>query len=120
MNEDVMSLLDETDRVLLDIKYTDGEKYRKYVGCSIDAPLAFLAYLQKKGIKTTLRTVLIPTLNDTKEHEEFLSSLVKTHTCIDAVQVLPFRKLCSVKYDKMGIPFPFADIPTPTRERMEE
>jgi len=25
--------------------------------------------------------------------------------------VLPFRKLCTVKYDKMGIPFRFADIP---------
>ena len=33
MNESVKKLLTVTDRVLLDIKYTDGEAYRENVGC---------------------------------------------------------------------------------------
>ena len=111
LNDEAKALLSVSDRVLLDIKYPTDALYREYVGCSLDAPLAFLDYLQEKKITTTLRTVLIPTLSDTKEHEEFLSSLVKSHPCIDTVEVLPFRKLCTVKYDKMGIPFRFADIP---------
>ena len=111
LNDEVEALLSVSDRVLLDIKYPTDALYREYVGCSLDAPLAFLDYLREKKITTTLRTVLIPTLSDTKEHEEFLSSLVKAHTCIDTVEVLPFRKLCTVKYDKMGIPFRFGALP---------
>lgn len=120
LNDEVKALLAVTDRVMLDIKYPTDPLYREYVGCPLDAPLAFLAYLQEKEIKTTLRTVLIPSLNDTKEHEEFLSSLVLTHTCIDAVEVLPFRKLCTVKYENLGIPFRFADIPEGSGQAAKE
>ena len=111
LNDEIDALLCECDRVMLDIKFPSDALYREYAGCSIDAPLAFLARLQEKGIKTTLRSVIIPTLTDTKEHEEFLSNLVAAHSCIDTVECLPFRKICSVKYDKLGIPFRFGDLP---------
>ena len=55
MNDDVRQLLDQTDRVLLDIKFHTDELYKKNVGCSLDAPLAFLEYLESKGIPVTLR-----------------------------------------------------------------
>jgi len=111
LNDDVRALLSVTDRVLLDIKYPNEEGYRTHVGCSLSAPLSFLAYLNQERIKTTIRTVIIPGLTDTEEHETFLSSLIKEHTCVDTVECLPFKKICSVKYESMGIPFPFANIP---------
>ena len=111
LNDDVRALLSVTDRVLLDIKYPNEEGYRTHVGCSLSAPLSFLAYLNQERIKTTIRTVIIPGLTDTEEHETFLSSLIKEHACVDTVECLPFKKICTVKYEKMGIPFPFADIP---------
>lgn len=114
LNDRVKELLKHTDRVLLDLKYPTDALYRAHVGCSIDAPLAFLEYLNEKGIPTTLRQVLIPTLNDTEENAAFLSDVMKTHACIDKLEILPFKKLCTVKYENMGIPFPFAQIPTPT------
>ena len=113
LNDEVKALLAVTDRVLLDIKYPNEEGYRTHVGCSLSAPLAFLTYLNDAGIKTALRTVVIPGMTDTEEHEAFLSSLVKEHTCIDTVECLPFKKICTVKYEKMGIPFPLANTPTP-------
>ena len=45
MNERVMALLKETDRVLLDIKYTDDALYRAHAGCAMRKPLDFLNYL---------------------------------------------------------------------------
>ena len=42
LDESVKALLDVTDRVLLDIKYTTEEDYLKYVGCSMKKPLEFL------------------------------------------------------------------------------
>lgn len=111
LTQEVKELLTVTDRVLLDIKYPTDKLYRKHVGCSIDAPLAFLSYLNESGIATTLRSVIIPSLTDTEEHEMFLKGIVSTHPCIDTVELLPFKKLCTVKYKTLGIPFPFSDIP---------
>ena len=63
-NDAVKAALQETDRVLLDIKYTSESQYRDYVGCSLQAPLDFLAYLNEQEIPVTLRQVTIPTLNE--------------------------------------------------------
>ena len=120
LNDKVKALLRLTDRVLLDIKYTDDESYRKYAGCSIDAPMSFLKYLEEKGIKTTLRQVIIPTLNDTEESILKLKKIIDAHSCVDTVELLPFKKVCQVKYDDMKIPFPFKDIDEPTKEKMDE
>ncbi len=118
LDDSVTALLSETDRVLLDIKYTDPALYEQHVGCDMAAPLAFLAYLNAQGIKTTLRQVIIPTLNDTKENVLALKAIADAHPCVDTVELLPFRKICQTKYDMLGIPFPFADLPTPDTEQM--
>lgn len=116
----VAQLLDVTDRVLLDIKYPTDAQYRAFVGCDIETPLAFLAMLDKKGIPTTLRQVIIPTLNDTPESMTFLNTLRGQFACVDSVELLPFRKICKTKYDSMGLDFPFEKYPTPTADRMTE
>ncbi|MBR3868625.1 MAG: pyruvate formate lyase-activating protein [Clostridia bacterium] len=116
LNYDVKKLLTETDRVLLDIKYADDESYRKYVGCSLARPLEFLAYLNEQNIPVTLRQVIIPTLNDNAESVIFLNELRKKYSGIDKTELLPFRKICQVKYDDMGIDFPFSHIPAADSE----
>ena len=120
LNESTKALLEVTDRVLLDIKYTSDALYREHVGCSLDAPLAFLEYLNQKKIPTTLRQVIIPTLNDSDENVLALKRIADEHPCVDKIELLPFRKICQVKYDKMGIPFPMAHIPEPGAQCMKE
>ncbi len=116
LSDGVRELLSHTDRVLLDIKYKSDALYRANVGCGIDVPLAFLAELNTRGIKTTLRQVVVPTLNDDEENDAFLSGLIAAHPCIDKIELLPFRKLCSVKYENLGIPFPFSRYPEGDRD----
>ncbi len=116
MNEKVAELLEHTDRVLLDIKYTDDALYHAHVKCGMDKPLKFLDYLEEHNIPVTVRQVIIPTLNDNEENIYKLKSIVDNHECVDKVELLPFRKICQVKYDKMGLEFPFASIPEPERE----
>ena len=120
LNEQVKEVLDVTDRVLLDIKYTTDELYRRHVGCSITAPLKFLAYLNEKGVKTTIRQVTIPTLNDDIASIKALKELTRGYTCVDKVELLPFKKICQVKYDEMGITFPFGHLPTPSASDVEK
>ncbi|MBQ7044125.1 MAG: pyruvate formate lyase-activating protein [Clostridia bacterium] len=120
LNEDVKKLLEVTDRVLLDIKYTNDDDYRENVGCSLKPVLEFLDYLDKMSIPTTLRQVIIPTLNETEENIEKLKAIRDSHRCVDSVELLAFRKMCETKYQSLEIEFPLTNTPEPTKERMEE
>lgn len=123
MNERVQALLAETDRVLLDIKYTGDALYRAHVGCAMQKPLDFLEYLNAHRIPTTIRQVITPSLNDDEANIRRLRQIADAHQCVDGVELLPFRKMCIMKYESMGIEFPFAHIPEPgmeTMRRLEE
>ena len=119
LSADVRTLLSETDRVLLDVKFTDAELYRTHVGCDLADVLKFLAVLNERGIPTTLRQVILPTLNDTEENILRLRAIRDAHACVDSVELLPFHKICNVKYEKMGKTFPLGHLPTPTAAEME-
>ncbi len=119
MNDSVKALLKETDRVLLDIKYTNDILYKKHAGCKMQTVLDFLDYLDIQEIPVTLRQVIIPSLNDNDENILSLKHIAASHKCVDKTELLPFRKICQVKYDKLGIEFPFAHIPEPDKETMK-
>lgn len=111
LNDSVKILLTETDRVLLDIKYTTDELYLKHVGCNMSKAMEFLDYLNKEKIPTTLRQVIIPSVNDNETNILALKEIIKSYPCIDKTELLPFRKICQVKYDDMKLPFPFGHFP---------
>lgn len=120
LNEDVKRLLTVTDRVLLDIKYTNDEQYREFAGCSLQKPLEFLAYLNAQKIPVTLRQVIIPTLTDGEQNIKLLKDIADRHPVVDKIELLPFRKICQTKYDNMGLEFRFANLPEPTHKQMAE
>ena len=119
LNESAKKLLTVTDRVLLDIKYTNDADYLEHVGCDMQKPLEFLTYLQTQKIPTTLRQVIIPTLTDSEENIKLLKDIAEAHPVVDKIELLPFRKICQTKYDNMNIPFRFGNIPEPTQETMK-
>lgn len=114
LNDNVKKLLTKTDRVLLDIKYLNSNLYTKYVGCKLDEVLKFLDYLQLNNIKTTLRQVIIPTLNDNNEDIIKLNELANKYSCVDKVELLPFKKMCISKYENLNIDFRFKDYDEPS------
>ena len=119
LNDGIKKLLSATDRVLLDIKYTANDLYRENVGCSLDNVLEFLDYLDSESIPTTVRQVIIPTVNDTVENIGKLKEIASKYPCVEKIELLPFKKICQVKYDDMKIEFPFANISEPSAEAME-
>ena len=116
--EETEALLALTDYVLLDVKYTEEELYRRHVGCSLAPVLRFLERLQELGIPTTLRQVIIPSVNDGEGNVLCLKELARSHSCVQRVELLPFKKICQVKYDSMGLSFPFGHLPEPSAETM--
>lgn len=111
INEFTEESLSYTDYCLLDIKYTSDREYRQYVGCGIEKPLEFLELLNSKKIPTRIRQVIIEGLNDSTDNIGKLAEIIKKYDCIERTELLAFRKLCTSKYQKLGIDFPLADTP---------
>lgn len=103
----VEKLIDETDYVMLDIKFTNNNDYEKYVGCQLSKPLEFLEMLNKKGKNVRLRQVIVPTINDDDDNLLKLSEIVKKYSCVKKVELLPFKKICKTKYDALNREFLF-------------
>ena len=120
LTDSVKNLLRVTDRVLLDVKYTNAPDYLRYTGWEMAPVMEFLNYLNAQNIPTTLRQVILPTLNDCEESVLALKSITAGHPCVDKIELLPFRKICTVKYESMGIPFPLAHLSEPSKESMAE
>ena len=103
-------MLKYTDFCLLDIKYTRPEQYKKYVGCDIKKPLAFLEMLQSRRIPTRVRQVTVTGLNDAKDDMRALAGIINAYPCVCEAELLPFHNLCRTKYEAMGIKFTFEGV----------
>lgn len=111
LNSRVERLLNLCDLVLLDYKYTNDFDYKKNCGCSKENVDLFLQRLQSMNKRVWLRQVIIPNLTDNTESLEKLHALKEKYSCIEKIELLPFRKLCVEKYKAMGMDFPLADTP---------
>lgn len=118
-NKQIASLLSVTDLVLLDHKYADPLSYQKYTQGSQESAEFFLAQLEKRRLPTWLRRVIIPGLSDGEDAALQLGQLAARFSCVEKIELLPFRKLCLEKYEKMGLVFPLRDTDEPTNEKMQ-
>ena len=104
-------LIEECDLILLDLKFTSDEDYAKYANGSLSAPLRVLDKCQSIGKPIWIRQVIVPGINDTEDNVKKTAEILCGYSVIERVELLPFRKLCTEKYDALGIPFPLIDTP---------
>lgn len=118
--EAVRQVLDHTDLVLCDVKYTEEEGYRTHFGHSLRAVTDFLSLCEEMGKAVILRHVVVPRFTDSEEGIRSLSALAAGFSCVKKVELLPFHKMCVPKYEKMGIPFPLRDTPACDENTIEK
>jgi pyruvate formate lyase activating enzyme len=119
INEAVEKLIDLTDYLMLDIKFTSDDDYRRYIGCPLSKPLEFLELLQRKNKAVRIRQVVVPGLNDSDKNILKLSEIVKKYSCIKSVELLPFKKICKSKYDALNREFLFEKYNSPTKAEID-
>ena len=102
-------LLEYTDLVICDVKFTTEEAYKNYTGGSLQKVLKFLDLVEEKTIPVWIRQVIVPNLNDDEKSMEELNSLIAKYSNIEKVELLPFKKLCLSKYENMGLEFRLKD-----------
>lgn len=101
-------VLDHTDLVLGDLKFTTPEEYRLHCKADMEKPLAFYRLAEERGIPLWVRHVVVPGLNDSLEDMGKIKVLAESFSNLEKIEWLPFHNLCVEKYQSLGIPFPLA------------
>lgn len=112
-------ILELCDLIILDIKMNTEEEYGKYIKGSMKEPLDFLEKCNAKGVPVWIRRVIVPGINDTEKSVLTLKNMLSRFSCIEKTELLPFEKLCSEKYEKLGLEFPMKNVPAMDRNRLE-
>lgn len=103
LSDSVKKVLLHAQSVLLDLKFWNKESYAAYTGGDIGAVLETLKFLDSVGKRTTIRTVVVPGINDSEEVLKKYITLIKDFSCIDKYELLGFHTMGFFKYEKLGI-----------------
>lgn len=108
------SFLSVLDLVLLDIKSSDPETYRKATGRELAPTLRFAERLAAMGKPVWVRFTLVPGLTDDPANVEGLARFVAPMKNVEWVEVQPFHQLGAFKWTAMGLDYKHVDTPQPT------
>ncbi len=112
--------LDEADLILLDIKATSPLLHKKVTGVDQGLVWETLDYLESIGKPLWIRHVVVPGLTDGEEHLSSLLKVVKSLSCLEKLELLPFHKMGEDKWREEGIPYSLTDTPVPAESFMSE
>ena len=108
------AFLSNIDLVLLDIKSSNPETYKKVTGRDLAPTLRFAERLSKIGKPTWVRFTLVPGHTDDPDNVEGIAKFVAPMKNVEWVEVQPFHQLGAFKWKAMGLPYEHEHTPTPT------
>lgn len=118
----VKPVVDAVHTAFVDLKFFDEAKHKQYTGVSNRRILdnIYNAGTQTDGkYKMIIRTPLIPGLNDSEEELENIAKFLKDLPRVHHLQLLPYHKLGTDTYRKLGIPYGLPDVEVPSKEHMD-
>ncbi len=116
-NEKLDALMPLTDLVMLDVKHIDAQAHRALTGMDNAPVIAFARYLARKGVPLWVRHVLVPGVTDDPAQLHALGRFIGTLKNLKALDVLPYHTMGVAKYERLGIPYPLANVPAATKEQ---
>lgn len=111
-------VLANTDLVMLDLKHMKDEIHQDFIGVSNHRTLDFARYLNKLGIRTWIRHVVVPGYTDDEESIRLLGEFIAPMANIEKVELLPYHKLGAHKWETLGYDYPLEGVEPPSRETM--
>ena len=100
--ENIERVLPYTDLFLYDIKHMDSDEHKKLTGVPNELILENAKKIAEAGGKFHIRIPLITGYNDSVENIEATRDfLIPIKDAVDLVQVLPYHKLGTVKWERL-------------------
>ena len=120
MTDDVKLAINNSDLVILDLKFYDNDSYYKYTGKTMMKTITMLYYLAAIEKRTWIRTVIVPGINDSKQILDEYIKIVKQFPHIEKYELLGFHTMGFFKYDELGIENPLKDTPPLDQDKLKE
>jgi pyruvate formate lyase activating enzyme len=114
----LLSLKDNVDLFLFDVKILDPLKHRQYIGVSNDLILTNLENLARGGARLVVRVPLITTVNDSEDEMFRLGHLLR-ELRISEVHLLPYHSTGTGKYARLKMPYLLKDLVPPSPESVQ-
>jgi len=105
------SFLSVVDLVLLDIKSSNPDTYRKVTGRDLAPTLRFAERLASIGKPARVRFTLVPGQTDDPANVEGIAKFVAPMKNVEWVEVQPFHQMGAFKWKAMNIEYKCADTP---------
>ena len=112
-DEDYLSAI---DLVLLDVKSSDPDTYRRVTGRDIAPTLRFAERLASMGKPVWVRFTLVPGATDDPANVAGIAKFVAPMKNVEWVEVQPFHKMGEFKWKALNLEYKHSDTEPPSRE----
>lgn len=113
------SVLDFVDLVLLDIKTLDNDLHAVLTGVKMNNTLRFWDELERRGIETWIRHVIVPGLTDNDGWLDLFAAYTSLFKMVRKVELLPYHTMGVYKYESLGLAYPLEGVEPLSKERLE-
>ena len=110
------SYLKAIDLVLLDVKSSNPDTYRRVTGRDITPTLRFAERLASLSKPVWVRFTLVPGATDEPANVEGIAKFVAPMKNVEWVEVQPFHKMGEFKWKAMNMEYKLANTEPPTRD----
>lgn len=107
-----------TDLFLYDLKLMDAARHEQHLGVSNALILENLKNLNELGAQIWIRFPLIPGINDDEGNLAATADFVRSLNDPPPVHLLPYHRIGSDKYARLGIPYSMSQIEPPTQKHV--
>jgi pyruvate formate lyase activating enzyme len=114
----LIHVADHCDLFLYDLKLVDPDLHARYTGVSSEQILRNLRALSQRGARILVRIPIIPGITDTQENLRQIGEILLSMK-IDTVHLLPYHSSGISKYQRLGRPYGYQDLLSPTKYALE-
>jgi pyruvate formate lyase activating enzyme len=115
----LMTIAEETDLFLFDIKHMDSEKHRFYTGVPNERILHNLKALSAAGHLINARIPLISKVNDDETNIRATGLFLSSCPAVKSVDILPYHPSARAKYNKLGLNYEGEKMKVPKNEQID-
>ena len=112
------NIISKTNLFLYDLKLIDDVLHQKYTGVSNHLVHENLRNITKVGTPVHIRIPIIPTITDAEQNLAAILNFINSFDNIKEVNLLPYHKIGSHKYQRLGMTYQMEGVDPPTNKKM--
>ncbi len=104
-----------------DMKHIDPDQHKRYCGMDNTVILDNIRRIDARagGLRLIIRIPLVPGINDDPETLAGMGQFAAGLKNLQCLQLLPYHRLGTETYRRLGLAYPLASLPVPNAEHME-